>query len=326
MEMPLKRRAKTRSYRVFFSHNFDVTSKFIRATVEKIAAHTDVELCTVLPGAAPTCPPAEVREALESTEALLAIIRGDTNWIANEIGIAYGLHLPIYVIADRKVKINGVAQYVTSVAQASLTDPQSIIRAMKDAVPGLVREIQRNRTNRPEPAPAHGPIRKITWRHYYELVQHAHRLLEMDINGQGGYKPTLLIGISRGGIIAADILSRLSADRPLGLLEADRTSHSNQIIYQEDLALGIIDHHLRQLKDRDARILLVDDILKSGKSLLAAQKTIDTVIRRLERRYKRTIICRSLVLLGRVNKTVWVDYRIEEFEQGATVLLPYGIG
>ena len=296
------------SYSVFISHHFDSATLFILETAKEIVHAAGIEMSVVGPGTGPASPPEEVRDALGSAEALLAIISKDTSWIANEIGIAYAFDIPIYVIADQNIEISGIARYVTSVARAQLFNPTSLRESLKEAAQGLVREIQRRRDNLREPAPRHGRLLKIPWQRYYQLIQRAHGLIELDIIEQKGYKPTLLMGITRGGIIVADILSRIASDRALALLEADRKSRFKEIVYPVEIVRDILKRHLGSLReDQDARLLLIDDILKSGKTMTAAQHAICEASRFVGASESGSVQLRSLVLFGRRGREVDVE-------------------
>src|SRR6185503_8238804 len=318
------------SHKVFLAHNFDQASSFILSDAVGTASRVDVEICSAPPGATPASPATAVRNAIESSEALLAIVGSQSSWISSEIGIALAFDLPIYVIADYRAAVDGLVPYVTSISRAVITDPAQLNTAMERALKALVAELQLRRLAGPEPLPATGAVHRVSWRHYYELIRIAHRRLLLDIDGQGGYKPTVLLGISRGRIIVADILAMLAGDSALALLEADRKHRSGNVSDDSSTLVDILQKKVAQNRAaHDVRMLLVDDVLKSGKTLMAATECVTRAVNSLKKQplFKRAdVTVRSLALLRRVDSPVKADYVMEEYEAGNTILLPYGLG
>lgn len=88
---------------------------------------------------------------------------------------------------------------------------------------------------------------------------------------QGGFRFDIIIGISRGGIIAADLLNRKClAESPLTCLWGDYYTNQPDIAFDTDRA-DINQYILEALKsDKYKSILLVDDITRAGRTVVAA--------------------------------------------------------
>ena len=143
-----------------------------------------------------------------------------------------------------------------------------------------------------------------------------------------GYAPTLLLGLSRGGIIAADIISRLAEDTPLGVLDAKRRVKGGEVFFEEKPLQALLEAHCRSTKHQ-ARILLVDDVFKTGASLLSAMRVVERLMSILDPGVAGDFMIRTLVLIyqGEPHKDRYVpDYYIEKVEESASVMLPYGRG
>ncbi|MBU0532399.1 phosphoribosyltransferase [Candidatus Micrarchaeota archaeon] len=83
------------------------------------------------------------------------------------------------------------------------------------------------------------------------------------------FKPDIIIGISRGGLVPARILSDILAVKKIGIVgvafykSAGETSEHPEII--QELSMDV----------KGKRILLVDDVADTGKSLVAAKKYLE---------------------------------------------------
>lgn len=111
----------------------------------------------------------------------------------------------------------------------------------------------------------------ISWRRYVEAVEMLCAKLKKSPR-QGGFRYDVIIGISRGGIIAADLINRrFLAEKPLLCLWGDYKSRQPDIDFlSEDTKINqyIIDAVSDQ---RFRNILIVDDITRCGKTVVAAK-------------------------------------------------------
>ena len=230
-------------YKVFVTHNFDDTARLVLNCIREMAETENVELMDSLPGGAAKNPAEDVRDQLERAEALLAVVRQDTSWVSNEIGMAYALHIPVYVICERDVDVRGLTPLITSHKSANVTERESLCRACTEGFRSLKRAIDDQREKLPEPIHDGSTVSKVPWWEYFKLVKAARARLDVDRGRHGGFPPTLVLGISRGGIIVADILSRLSSDRSLRLIEAKRRSQPDEVLFEETPLRALLRSH-----------------------------------------------------------------------------------
>lgn len=99
-----------------------------------------------------------------------------------------------------------------------------------------------------------------TWNQIYDmLLNQAQKIIADD------YKPNIIIGVARGGVVPSRILSDLLEIRDFATIEIEYYSGIEQTIQKP-----ILKKYLnRQLKDKKA--LLVDDVSDSGYSLQLAK-------------------------------------------------------
>ncbi len=99
-----------------------------------------------------------------------------------------------------------------------------------------------------------------TWSQIYDmLLCQAQKILVQD------YKADIVIGVSRGGLVPARILTDLLETPELDTI---------QISFYQDIAQPILQPYLKQTLTapiEDKRVLLVDDIADTGRSLKLAQ-------------------------------------------------------
>ncbi len=320
-------------FKIFLTHNFDNTADFIRNSADRLAKKMDLKIVTTTPGTTAKNPAEEIREQLEEVEGLLAILDTDTSWTSNEIGMAYALRLPIFVITKDEKKVSGISRLVTSIMQTEIHKQKQLNQAMQEGFNILIKEMINLRKNWPEPPPNSFPVHRFNWNQYYKLVNEAHKVINLDVNNlQGGFKPTFLLGISRGGIIVADLLSRKNQDLPLGFIEANRTAQGSKVFYSEEPIRTILIQHLEKLRNhplpqREPRILIIDDALKSGKSLYGAVKKVCSILSSLHKKGEPKAIVKSLVLIQQGENPCFIpDYRFKIINQNESIILPYGLG
>ncbi len=86
-----------------------------------------------------------------------------------------------------------------------------------------------------------------------------------------GYTPHVLIGISRGGLVPVRLLSDMLGNRNVGIIRVE--------LYKE-MGIAKDSPKITQAITADVkgkRVLLVDDVADSGKSLAAAKKYIKSL-------------------------------------------------
>ena len=100
-----------------------------------------------------------------------------------------------------------------------------------------------------------------TWNQIYDMLLHQAQRIQAD-----GYKPDIVIGIARGGIVPSRILSDLLEIKALATI---------QIEYYDGINLTRQEPVLKQCLNMplfETKTLLIDDISDSGSSLQLAKK------------------------------------------------------
>lgn len=316
------------NYKIFLSVNFDDQWKYIRRIVEKTADEKGVELIIADTGTAARNPPDKVLNLLKSVEGFLVVIHKESNWIRNEIGMAFALSLPMYLICTKHVSMDDISTFLTSYRMIDISDPAQLENSIEVAFSCLIDEIKNRRKNYFEPIPIDKSLKIYGWDDILEMIKQAHGKIHMDPGLQGGYRPTLILGISRGGIIVADILSRLGDGISLGILEADRKTLYGGVMFNTDSLRSTLEIHLSHLKGKEVRVLVVDDVMKTSTSMNSAVKRIKEVFNSIEKPKGTKFLCEALVLIkqniGKKNKSV--KYFFEEAPGDTMVVLPWGLG
>lgn len=318
-------------YKIFLSLNFTQNTDLIVEVVESEARARSFDVEVLAPGGAAESPAEAARTLLErgSIEGLLALVHQESSWVSDEIGMAYAYHLPVYVVFNTAMKMEGIAKLITSMKEVDIFKPAQLRPALKDAFKVLRQRIEENRKRLPELPLAAQPVVRLSWPRFWDLVTEAHKQISMDVDPkQKGYKPTLILGISRGGIIVADILSRLAGDKPLGLLEADRATTAQTITFRDEPTRTLLRQHLNDLgPQQQARILVVDDVTKSGRSLQAAVSKVNELLEPLQGEQKRNVVVESLVLVAQgTQPPAAPTYSFDTVPEDVSIILPYGLG
>lgn len=102
---------------------------------------------------------------------------------------------------------------------------------------------------------------KISWEHYFKLMQ---KLTTM-ISVHAQEKFDLVVGISRGGLIPAVLMSQ-SWNIPLDIVVTSSYNKENQ---QTQLKIGKPSYLCFPDINKDSKILIVDDLVDSGKTMEA---------------------------------------------------------
>ena len=116
---------------------------------------------------------------------------------------------------------------------------------------------------------------------------------------QGGYRFDIIIGISRGGIIAADLLNRKClAESPLTCLWGDYYTNQPDISFETERS-DINRYILEALKNEKYKsILLVDDITRVGRTVVSAvnmlkkaypEKSVKSAVLYVPEKYKSRV-------------------------------------
>jgi len=126
----------------------------------------------------------------------------------------------------------------------------------------------------------------------------------------GDFKPDMIVGISRGGLVPARILSDMLGIKSLGVVgmvfykSVGETGDAPKIT--QELAMDL----------KGKRILLVDDVADTGKSLVAAKKYLEdkgaAEIRTAALHYKPEAILKPDYYYG--TTSAWIVYPWERYE------------
>ena len=112
-------------------------------------------------------------------------------------------------------------------------------------------------------------LNKIEWKTIHDAIKKIENVL---IDNK--FKPDLIVGISRGGLIPAIMLSHKLKCRKFGILKIKR-SKSDEMgqIFEENS--GIFEGSLLPLNAKN--ILLIDDIVAYGKTIDIAKKKVKEI-------------------------------------------------
>lgn len=103
----------------------------------------------------------------------------------------------------------------------------------------------------------------MPWEIYWDKVQVIKRVLQNALK-DGLYVPTVVLGITNGGAMLADLLVReVYTDTPMGVLWANRQDREHSY-FDNPLNLGVMDAIKDLGQGKQLNILLVDDIVASG--------------------------------------------------------------
>ncbi|MBR4425675.1 MAG: nucleotide-binding protein [Oscillospiraceae bacterium] len=109
----------------------------------------------------------------------------------------------------------------------------------------------------------------VSWESYCECVKGICKKLAKSPR-QGGFRFDAIVGITRGGVIAADLINRkFLARAPLFCLWPDYLSAQPDISFQSS-----INDYIYCALQEFGSILIVDDITRSGKTIVKATETL----------------------------------------------------
>ncbi len=134
---------------------------------------------------------------------------------------------------------------------------------------------------------------------------------------QNGFRFDIIVGISRGGIIAADLINRKFLTKvPLMCIWADYYTDQPKILF-ETPNTDINTHMFEALKsDKYKNILIVDDITRTGETLMSATEI-------LKNKFKDKTIKSAVLYVPEKHKGK-VDYYAEIIEN-LEIAMPYSI-
>ena len=168
----------------------------------------------------------------------------------------------------------------------------------------------------------------VSWYEYEKAIDELVGLLSLDAIS-GGFRPQLIVGICRGGALAADLLSRRLNNLPMITLWADRdySCEPRTTVYdgptnpfnRMDFAGMITAHNTR-------RILVVDDFCKTGASLAGALAWIRQQLKTIPEHISRELRVKTAVIAKEAaydaDRIVPLDYCIYPDRKR----VPYGRG
>lgn len=147
----------------------------------------------------------------------------------------------------------------------------------------------------------------MPWKEFHERINAVVETLS-DVVTNGVYSPDVILGISNGGLVVADLLGRSLFHKPLLSLWANRSAALSMFDNRYNKAtLAIIkdDEQLSSTANRPLEILLVDDIVSTSQTISLAQEFLQrnlpsqTTIRFLpmfNRNQKNRDVIRGLLL------------------------------
>lgn len=126
--------------KLFLSLKFDDEfSKMVAEKVRNELRHYGIE-CVIAGDLTKIPPPEVVRSSILASDALLAIITSSqSDWIQNEIGIAYACDMPVYGLVREGVEVGGLLPKITSYVNFTQTFWELDIRERAVAIASQIR-------------------------------------------------------------------------------------------------------------------------------------------------------------------------------------------
>lgn len=147
---------------------------------------------------------------------------------------------------------------------------------------------------------------EISWDHYFYLMQQLTTIISM----YAQEKFDLVIGISRGGLMPALIMSQ-TWDVPLDIIVTSSYNKKNQ---QTQLKIGKSSYLCFSDINKDSKILIVDDLVDSGKTM---QAVVDLY---KEKGFKNI---KTAVLIYKRSSKFDPDYFAAGADEGVWIKFPY---
>ncbi|MBI4664271.1 MAG: hypothetical protein HY735_36205 [Verrucomicrobia bacterium] len=285
-----------------------------------------------------TAPGSVLRGILENVIHCDLVIADLTDRNANvfyELGVRHAMSNRTVILTQRSEDVpfdlRGYAYYVYG------WRTEADRRAFKEAIGGILQiiESEPNRVDSPigEFFAGKGtewPFRpslpeQFTWGEYWRSVNQLADQLSPRTTAYKGFKPDLLIGISRGGSALADFLSALLDDTPAVTLWAERFFGPDpaDVTYSPpNNPFNRMNFSAIVQQKGISRILLVDDYCKTGTSMRKALEFLRLEIGGLAEQMEfKTAI---LATVGGLTRTIEPDYCIHP--NTSKSLLPYWRG
>jgi uncharacterized protein len=152
----------------------------------------------------------------------------------------------------------------------------------------------------------------VSWEDYHRAIERvALKVVE------SGYEFDQIICLARGGLRVGDMLSRIF-DQPLAVLatqsyfaNADKTGEA-----QGDLTIG---QHMAKVNERlGARVLLVDDLVDSG-------KTMQEVVEHLKHRYPGILSVKTAVIWKKGCSVFTPDFWADDLPSNPWIHQPFEV-
>lgn len=113
----------------------------------------------------------------------------------------------------------------------------------------------------------------ISWKQFCQYIMNLKNYLSF-YPGQGGFQFDIIVGLQRGGLVVADMLSRFYSSRiPIYSLFQDRQTMQPNINFDCSENQPLIDH-LNNLinKNKISHILITEDITRNGHAIVEAKR------------------------------------------------------
>lgn len=152
---------------------------------------------------------------------------------------------------------------------------------------------------------------KLSWDEYFFCMKQLSDKLGQSL-GMNGYNYDVVVGINRGGVMAADLLSREKGhDIPVVALYAERKARetkfaSKSLLVDNEVVINVLK------SDRINNILLVDSFTRDGKTIIAAKKYLQERLPQ-NKTIKAAVIYVNKRLEAKTDVTKQIDY-IGEFK------------
>jgi len=113
--------------------------------------------------------PESIKKHIRGSDTFFAILtEKHSDWIQNEIGIAYEANIPIYAIVQENLEVEGILPFIVIYEKFNLKNPLSII----GAISRVVEKIDESRTEG-ETAEIYKMLKNKRERVIYEIGRHA---------------------------------------------------------------------------------------------------------------------------------------------------------
>ena len=136
--------------RLFFSYAYREDTKNAVDVLKEVASDVGFDVVTGDPPSIQS-PPNYVRGQILGSDCFAALLTpGESEgqlspWVSNEIGIAYGADLPLFLCKDERVKDIGLARYAVGFLRFKHTDLKGFKDALRESLGSFANEVRRDR-------------------------------------------------------------------------------------------------------------------------------------------------------------------------------------